>query len=156
MNLFDLTGKVAIVTGGNGGIGFGIASGLAGAGARVALLGRNGPKTGEAARRYEERRNAQARDATEPSSVEVGEMILRGEMHVDELQGRPDIVNVQDNVAQVGQGPIADREHERLGRSDVLVVLLRSLWTEELRALAEGRLPRQWTRPEHVRAAHGA
>src|SRR5439155_10700804 len=61
--------------------------------------------TGEAARRYEERRNAQARDATEPSSVEVGEMILRGEMHVDELQGRPDIVNVQDNVAQVGQGP---------------------------------------------------
>ena len=31
--LFDLTGKVAIVTGGNGGIGLGIALGLAGAGA---------------------------------------------------------------------------------------------------------------------------
>jgi NAD(P)-dependent dehydrogenase (short-subunit alcohol dehydrogenase family) len=31
--LFDLTGRVAVVTGGNGGIGFGIASGLSQAGA---------------------------------------------------------------------------------------------------------------------------
>ena len=33
MELFDLTGRVAIVTGGNGGIGLGMAQGLAGAGA---------------------------------------------------------------------------------------------------------------------------
>ena len=32
--LFDLSGKVAIVTGGNGGIGLGMAQGLADAGAR--------------------------------------------------------------------------------------------------------------------------
>jgi 2-deoxy-D-gluconate 3-dehydrogenase len=42
---FDLTGKVAIVTGGNGGIGLGMARGLAGAGCAVAIVGRNQTKS---------------------------------------------------------------------------------------------------------------
>ena len=37
MNLFDLKGKAALVTGGNGGIGLGMALGLAHAGAKVAI-----------------------------------------------------------------------------------------------------------------------
>ena len=49
MNLFDLTGKVAIVTGGNGGIGLGMAQGLAQAGARIAVVGRNAEKSAAAA-----------------------------------------------------------------------------------------------------------
>jgi len=49
MNMFDLTGKVAVVTGGNGGIGLGMARGLAGAGASVVLAGRNAAKGARAA-----------------------------------------------------------------------------------------------------------
>ncbi|MGW6795973.1 SDR family NAD(P)-dependent oxidoreductase [Streptomyces chartreusis] len=48
---FDLTGKVALVTGGNGGIGLGMAEGLARAGAAVAIWGRNDTKLKEAAAR---------------------------------------------------------------------------------------------------------
>jgi len=43
--LFDLGGKVAIVTGGNGGIGLGMARGLAEAGADIVIVGRNEAKS---------------------------------------------------------------------------------------------------------------
>ncbi len=44
MRLFDLTGRIAIVTGGNGGIGLGMATGLCEAGAHAVLVGRNAEK----------------------------------------------------------------------------------------------------------------
>ncbi|WP_407174116.1 SDR family NAD(P)-dependent oxidoreductase [Bradyrhizobium sp. STM 3562] len=46
--LFDLGGKIAIVTGGNGGIGLGMARGLADAGAKLAIVGRNADKSEQA------------------------------------------------------------------------------------------------------------
>ena len=49
MNIFDLGGRVAVVTGGNGGIGLGIAQALASAGCNVSIWGRNAEKNKAAA-----------------------------------------------------------------------------------------------------------
>ncbi|PKB80885.1 MAG: 2-deoxy-D-gluconate 3-dehydrogenase [SAR202 cluster bacterium Io17-Chloro-G9] len=46
--MFDLTGKVAVVTGGNGGLGLGMALGLAGAGADIVVAARNHEKSDHA------------------------------------------------------------------------------------------------------------
>jgi len=71
--LFDLTGKVAVVTGGNGGIGRDIVLGLAGAGASVAILGRNSDKNQEVLAELKDR-GARARalvvDVTERHALE--------------------------------------------------------------------------------------
>jgi 2-deoxy-D-gluconate 3-dehydrogenase len=48
MKAFDLAGKTALVTGGNGGIGLGMARGLAEAGASIAIAGRDGKKSAAA------------------------------------------------------------------------------------------------------------
>ena len=53
--LFDLSGKVAVVTGGNGGIGLGMARGLADAGARIAIVGRNEAKSAAAVTELQQR-----------------------------------------------------------------------------------------------------
>jgi NAD(P)-dependent dehydrogenase (short-subunit alcohol dehydrogenase family) len=45
---FDLSGRVAIVTGGNGGIGLGMADALARAGCAVSIWGRNEEKNAHA------------------------------------------------------------------------------------------------------------
>lgn len=48
MNMFDLTDKVALVTGGNGGLGLAFGRGLVKCGAKVAIWGRNPAKNSEA------------------------------------------------------------------------------------------------------------
>jgi 2-deoxy-D-gluconate 3-dehydrogenase len=53
-NPFDLSGRVALVTGGNGGIGFGMAEGLATAGAAVMIAGRDRAKSEAAVVRLRE------------------------------------------------------------------------------------------------------
>ena len=111
--------------------------------------------TGEAAERYRAWLASQP-PYTGPSAVELGDAVLRGELRVDDIEDRSVIVNVQDYVAQVGQGRIQDRRQERLGRSDVLVILLRRIWARELRAFAEGRPLKAWTRPPGLVATSGA
>jgi NAD(P)-dependent dehydrogenase (short-subunit alcohol dehydrogenase family) len=51
--MFDLSGRVVVVTGGNGGIGLGLASGVAKAGASVAVWGRNEEKNAAAVDRLQ-------------------------------------------------------------------------------------------------------
>src|SRR5437667_1180758 len=50
VSMFELEGRVALVTGGNGGIGLGMAKGLAAAGATVAIAGRDEKKNAAAAK----------------------------------------------------------------------------------------------------------
>ncbi len=48
MKMFDLSGKTAVVTGGNGGIGLAMAKGMAEAGANIVVAGRNEEKNAKA------------------------------------------------------------------------------------------------------------
>ncbi len=69
MKLFDLTGRVAIVTGGNGGIGLGMATGLLNAGASVVIAGRNKEKSSKAAATLGPRARAIEVDVADEKSI---------------------------------------------------------------------------------------
>lgn len=98
---------------------------------------------GDDAKQYLERRNKTPLSAYK-SVKEIGEAIRRGELHADDVKDHPDLIGIQDDVAQLGQGVIADRENELLGRSDVGVALVRKLWLRELRAFEAGSPTKQW------------
>jgi len=87
--IFDLAGKVAIVTGGNGGIGLGMARGLADAGAVIAVVGRNEAKSAAAVAEIEQHGGkaiAVAADVTDKDAVAA--MVAR----VTREAGRIDIL----------------------------------------------------------------
>jgi 5,5'-dehydrodivanillate O-demethylase len=114
---------------------------------------------GEAAERYRARRaELRARAAARPvSTTDLAAAVLRGDLRlaevVEDVPAR--LVNLQDDVVQNGQGAIADRTHERLGRSDTAIILFRKLWARELRALAEGRPLTNWALPERFEITAG-
>jgi 5,5'-dehydrodivanillate O-demethylase len=111
---------------------------------------------GAALERYRERRQQRKSQlATLPSAREMADAVLAGKLSIHEIEERPDIVNIQDHVAQEGQGAIPDRDVERLGRSDTAIILTRKIWLRELRALSEGRPLKNWTVPDQLRATSG-
>jgi NAD(P)-dependent dehydrogenase (short-subunit alcohol dehydrogenase family) len=70
VNPFDLTGHVALVTGGNGGIGLGLARALHGAGASVAIWGTNEGKNAAAVETLGDRAAAFACDIADEAAVD--------------------------------------------------------------------------------------
>jgi 5,5'-dehydrodivanillate O-demethylase len=109
------------------------------------------PLTGERGRAWiEERRRMRVQ--AERDRPEIVRAVLAGKLHLDDVDPkRVDFVMIEDEIAQTGQGVIADRSREHLGRSDRGVFLLRKIWERELRNLAEGRPMKKWVyRPDMV------
>lgn len=90
------------------------------------------------------RGSSEPRSAAEPWEKTV-ERIMNCEIRLDDVdQHNPYLFVIQDTVALLGQGVMADREADWLGQSDKGVILLRKVWARELKALAEGRPLTKW------------
>ncbi|MEM8751994.1 MAG: SDR family oxidoreductase [Pseudomonadota bacterium] len=70
-HIFDLTGRVAVVTGGNGGLGLGMAEALAGLGCAVSLWGRNEDKLKAAAAKIGDAASTIVCDVTDKASIDA-------------------------------------------------------------------------------------
>ncbi len=103
MKAFDLTGKAAVVTGGNGGIGLGMAQGLASAGASVAIVGRNAAKSTAAADQL--RTTTGATVITVTADVSKADQVERAIAEIVAGLGRLDIVfnNAGINIRRLPQ-----------------------------------------------------
>ena len=87
-NLFDLTGRVALVTGGNGGLGLAMSLGMAHAGADIAVAGRNDAKNAAAVAAIEAvavGRRAVAIPADVTSASDIDDMVSRAVAHFGQL-----------------------------------------------------------------------
>ena len=114
------------------------------------------PVTGAAAERVAQRRQAR-RKKIDIDHNRLSEDMLAGRLGMKDVDTeRVDLIRLQDDIAQIGQGRIADRTAERLGRGDVGVIMIRRLWTREMQAMADGRPLKNWTRtPDIVPEAWG-
>jgi 2-deoxy-D-gluconate 3-dehydrogenase len=108
MSAFDLAGRVALVTGGNGGIGLGMARGLAKAGASLVIAGRNAAKNAAAVAEL-----AALGAPCQPLAVDVADEAACRAMVADAaaIWGRLDILINNAGIARGGRPqslPIAD------------------------------------------------
>jgi len=119
-DLFNLAGKAAIVTGGNGGLGLGMARGLAAAGANLAIVARNEAKTAEAVKGLQKEFGVKAIGVK--VDVKEEEQVRKMAREVVDRLGRIDILinNAGTNIRKMPQDyAVADWE-------EVLNVNLRS------------------------------
>jgi 5,5'-dehydrodivanillate O-demethylase len=89
-------------------------------------------------------RSGAERQSLAAVASEQGEKVVAGELRIEDVEDRRAIFELQDYVAQVGQGVIADRQAEHAGHSDLAVLAIRKTWTRELQALADGQPLTKW------------
>lgn len=109
MNLFDLTGRVAVITGGNGGIGLGIAQALASSGCNVSIWGRNAEKNRSAAATMAAgpgKVDTQVCDVTDPASVNAAMAATLGRF------GRVDGCFANAGIGGGGRKPFIERTEQ--------------------------------------------
>ena len=112
--------------------------------------------SGPAAAAYQQRRE-QSGELPSAELNAVAEEVLAGKRRI---QQTPDdfstykLFLVEDYATQVGQGAVADRENEHLGRIDSGLIMVRRVWQRELRALAEGLPLTDWREPDGVADMH--
>jgi gluconate 5-dehydrogenase len=111
MNLFDLSGKVAIVTGGNRGIGYAIAEGLARHGAHVVIANRGATQGQEAALRIQDQ--GLVAEAV-PTDVSDGASVARLVDDVLDRHGGIDIL--VNSAAVILRKPVEDVTEEEFDR----------------------------------------
>lgn len=73
-----------------------------------------------------------------------GERIVAGEIFLADALDHPNLVTLEDYIAQIGQGRIVDRSKDHLSRMDKGVMLLRQIRQRELGALADHGKPKEW------------
>lgn len=109
----------------------------------------NTPLSNDEARVFAASR-ASAQETEAETRWDLAEKILAGEMTLEEL---PDSLSaytsfaIEDYVTQVGQGPIATRNREHLGRTDAKPIINRRLWLREVKAMLDGQPLTDWQIP---------
>jgi hypothetical protein len=108
------------------------------------------PASGEAAAKIRARRE-ERRSTIDIAHQDLCDRVLGGELTLRDIDAtRVDLVRLQDDIAQISQGRIADRDRERLGRGDVGVIAIRKLWHRELTALERNAPRTMWQRPADI------
>ena len=103
--------------------------------------------TGAEADRYWKKRKEMVAKMTETRPVmDVVRDIWSGKLVYEDVR-HPLLARVQDIAVQAGQGRIADRENEFLGKSDAGIVAWRRILLRELRAIANGSPAKRWSPP---------
>ena len=96
---------------------------------------------------YRKQRKKYERElAKAPVSVDLAKELIAGRHRYADIR-HPDLAIVQDVAVQAGQGRIANRTNERLGRSDAGIIAWRKILARELKLIASGKRPKVWKTP---------